>query len=192
LIGCKSGGEGTIHPGMGEVEACGGEPGGICANTCKESLVGHGTEGQMESGGGGGNEGRAMDGCSEEAGEVGIRDGLGSRNVQGASEGWGLKGEKDGRDSVNERDPAHPLVAGTERASKAEAKQRKKPRESAGTGAEHNPETEMDDANSGIGGGLGGGFPLAAKIRQKAGAVCGSLVEQLVAAVAVDAGSRGR
>ena len=58
-------------------------------------------------------------------------------------------------------------------------------------GAENDAEAEMEDADAGVDGGLGGGLPLLAEIGEKAGAERRGFVDELVAAIAVDADGRG-
>jgi hypothetical protein len=58
-------------------------------------------------------------------------------------------------------------------------------------GAENDAEAQMDDADAGIDGRLGGGFPLAAGIGEKSFTGVGGFVEELLAAIAVETGGGG-
>ena len=83
------------------------------------------------------------------------------------------------------------MAPGTERASEAEAEDREHFAKGAVAWTEDDAKAEVENADAGLDGGLGCGFPLLADLRQKAGAGGGGLVEQLIVAVAVDAGGGG-
>ena len=77
------------------------------------------------------------------------------------------------------------------RCAKTEAEDGEELAECAGSGPEDDAEAHMEDADAGIDGWLRGGFPLAASIGEKALAGERGFVEELLAAIAVDAGGGG-
>src|ERR1035441_7907301 len=102
-----------------------------------------------------------------------------------------IEEEQDGGESIGERNPAHELSAFAEEAAETEAEDGEEFRKGAGAAAEYDSETEVEDADAGIDCGLGSGFPLLTQVGKKAGTEAGGFVEELVAAIAVDADGRG-
>ena len=176
--------------GVGESESGGGELRWVDAGAGEESFVGHFAEGQAEGEVWRAEDGRSMDGLGEGAGELRVGDGVWGGEIDRAGEGRGIEKKQDCGDRVFEADPAHPLLAGAERATEAETEDGKHFGECAGAATDDDTKAEMDDADAGLDGRLGGGFPLPANIGQKTGAGGGSIVEQLIFTVAVDPGGR--
>lgn len=83
-VGREDSGEGVDDGGVAELEASGGEAGGVGATAGQEGFVGHGSEGETKSRSGDGEEGGAMKLGSKSAGELGVGDGVGRREVEGA------------------------------------------------------------------------------------------------------------
>ena len=165
----EGGGEGGIQRGVDVFEMGRGEFGRIGADACEERFVGHFAEGKAKCEGRDGHDGRAMEGAGQDSRELCVGDGAGGGEIDGAGEGWGLKKEEYGGDGVVEADPAHPLLAGAERAAEAEAEDRKHFGERAMAPTDDDAKAEMNDANSGLYGRLGGGLPLPADIGEEAG-----------------------
>src|SRR6185369_933008 len=95
-------------------------------------------------------------------------------------------------EEIVDGDPAHPLVARADWAAEADAEWREHLRQSSAGGGQDYAEAEVNDARSVAGERLGRGFPGAADVGEEAGAFTARLVEDFVAAVAVDADCGGR
>jgi len=184
-------GEGVNEAGVGELEAGSGELGRVGAGTREQDFVSDFTEGQAESEGWDGEESRAVELGSEGACELGVRGRIGRSEVNGAFESGRVEEEKDGGQGVGERDPAHVLTTVAEPATQAEAEDGQQTRECAICGVEYNAEAEVEDADASVDGGPGCCLPLLAALGQKTGAERRGFVEELVAAIAVNAGGRG-
>jgi len=69
-------GEGCVESlgdgGVGELEAGGGEPGGVDTGAGEESFIGHFAQGDSEGKGRSREDGGAMDGMGEGAGELAV------------------------------------------------------------------------------------------------------------------------
>jgi hypothetical protein len=83
------------------------------------------------------------------------------------------------------------LAAGAETASEAETKKRDEFGQRAGAAANHDAETEMDYADSGVSGGLSGCLPLLAHFCEKPVTGGRGLFEDLVGSVAIDSSGGG-
>ena len=88
------------------------------------------------------------------------------REVHGTGEVGRVQCEKDCGNPIVERNPAHPLLAGAERAAQAEPKngQHAGQRSSA---AKDDAGSEVDNTDSGVACRLGGDLPLFAKTRKE-------------------------
>ncbi len=176
---------------MGELEAGGGELGGVGAGAGEEDFIGHFTACQAESEAWDREKCRAVELGGECANELLICGWIGGREVNGAGESRRVEEKQDGSRSVLERDPAHVLMSAAEPATEAEAEEGEHPGESALARAEDNTEAEMEDTDAGIDGGFGCCFPMLTALGEKTGAEGRGFVDEFVAAIAVNACCRG-
>ena len=93
--------------------------------------------------------------------------------------------EADGAHLVRERDPRHPLLAGSEAGTEAEPAGQDEAREDALLRVEDDAGADVDDADAGVLGDPRRAFPPLAHRREEVLARRRGLVEHLVAAVAV-------
>src|SRR5579863_9310322 len=133
-----------------------------------------------------------MELAGKRVGELGVADRIGCGEVDRPGEGGAVEQEEDRGYQVWEADPGDPLPARAEAAAQAKTEDWNHSSKSSGRGlgAQCNAKAKMDDADAGINGGLGCGFPLMAEVGKKSRAGGGRLVKHLGAAVAVDAGCR--
>jgi len=160
--------EGLGDGGVSELKAGGDELGGVDTGAREEGFIRHFAEGEAEGEGRRGEDGGAMDRVGQGAGELGVGNRAGSGEVDWAFNGWGIEQKEDCGDGVGEADPAHPLAAGTERAAEAEAEEGKHFPKCTLAGTNDDAKTEIDDADTGLDGWLGSGFPLPADVGQEA------------------------
>ena len=133
-----------------------------------------------------------MELVGEGACELRVGDRIWGGEVDGTFDVRGIDEEEGGGDSVWEGDPAHVLTAVAELAAEAETEDRQEAGEGASAaGTENYAESKVEDSDAGVDGGLGGSFPMLAQFGEKAGAEGRGLVDELVAAIAVDAGGGG-
>lgn len=178
--------------GVGEAESGGGQFGGIGAGTGEQGFIGNLAKSQAEREGGNMEKRRPVQLCGEEAGELRIHYWIRSGDVDRPGQGTGFDEEKDGGQGVVERDPAHELTAAAKPAPESKPEDRQETGKGASRSwAEDDAEAQLHDPDAGINGRLRRGFPVPAEIGQKAGARWRGLVKELVAAIAVDADSRG-
>ena len=108
-----------------------------------------------------------MKDVSEDAGELGIGDGMRRGGVEGAAQLRLRDRELDGGDGILQGDPAHPLASVAQAAAKAETEEPQQPRQGAAAGGENHTETQLHDARRQRGGGC---LPCLADLGKKAGA----------------------
>ena len=97
-----------------------------------------------------------------------------------------LEREEIGRDGVVERDPAPPLATAADATARTELERQQHPRERSALLRENDPLAQVCGAKPRGAGGLGRGLPRLDHVGQESRAGHGFLVDDLVAAVAVE------
>ena len=169
LLRREGGSESKGEGGVGELKSSHGEPGRVGASAREQGLVGHLSEGQPEGKSGDRKSSRAMKFAGQRASELRVGDWIRGGHIYRAGEGGGVEDEQDGAEGIRERDPAHPLPAGSELSAEAKTEDGDHPRQGSLTGStENRSEAEVDDPDACVDGRLGRGLPLLAEIGKKA------------------------
>lgn len=177
--------------GIAELKSSSDKFGGVGADTCEKSFIGHLAESQAKCESRDLKKSRTMQVGREDVGELGIRHRVGSGEVERAGGSRRIKQVENSGQSIRKRNPAHVLTAVAKLASEPQLEDRKKLPEGASARAEDHSEAEINDANACLASGLGCRLPLLAGVGEKAVAGPGSFVDQLVAAVAIVPNRRG-
>ena len=156
----------------------------------EQHLLAHLPERGLHGRGGQREDRRPVQGTAERLDELLVRDGARRDHVDGACERL-LEREEIGGDGVVERDPAPPLATAADPSARAELERQQHPRERSAVLREHDPLAQVHGAEPCGTGGLGRSLPRLDDVGEEPRAGHRVLVDDLVAAVAVEPG-RGR
>ena len=118
---------------------------------------------------------RAVQGAGELLGEDRVAHRVRGDDVVGAAHFAGVDGVDECVDDIVERDPAPPLLAVAELAAEAELELRLERRHHAAAARDHETKAQVHGADARVAGGLGGVFPIAHDVGEKALAAAGVL-----------------
>lgn len=185
---CDGPAEGRLQGRVGESERWRRTDGGNALGG-EEHFLAHAAEKRCHGEGGHGENHGSMEDVAKRAHEGVLAVGAGD-DVDGAAEGGITEHGGEHFGGIVEGNPGKELAAGTDGPAEAELRGGEEPGECAAMSGEHDAEAGVDDADAGVLGGAGGGFPGTADVGEKGAALRGGggfLVEQIVAAIAVNA-----
>ena len=156
------------------------------ALTCQQGGVGLLSEHEAKHQWGHGRDGGAVEGVAQCLGEFGIGDRIGCGHVHRPGQRRRIDRKPDRGDRVVDRDPAHPLRARPQLAPCAKLEGRQHPGERTAGATQDHAESRVHGSDPGIARRCGCALPRDTDFGEKIGADCAALVEDRVAAVAVD------
>src|SRR5215208_480567 len=182
--------QGAFELRITEVVASLLQPRGLHPLAREEQSVGHLADGDPDGRSRDGEEGRTVQDFPQYFRVLGVGEGVGAPDVDGALDGVVLERVMDGSDDVVESYPAPPLPAAPDPASPAQLEDGKGRAQSSTLWAQDESEARVDDADSRLPRGVGRRLPRLAHLGEEIRAGPAILAQELVSPVTVVADRR--